>query len=187
MSYLIIAIVGAILMRLRGGAFSTLTGIRLGTDTARAIYAVPMGAALAIASHHFSAFLLAIPLFVGLLITGWGPFQGMGLKAPTTPEKSWMRWLPNLLGLKTGTVGQDAFGLAEAGLVFMLPVALVCGWFYGQFIVILAGLLWPVAYGIPRLVSLPTIPNFASGQSWGECFTGAFAGIALLLAIHGLL
>jgi uncharacterized membrane protein len=39
--------------------------------------------------------------------------------------------------------------------------------------------LFPLAYAIPRKISLPTIPNFATGQEWGENFVGAFLAIVL--------
>lgn len=184
----ICALVGALGWRLRGGAFTTLTGIDLGTDFARVIGAAAIAAPLAIL--HGPLYAILIPLiFAGLIATGWGPFQGLGLPSPYAPERSWLRWLPLRLGLKTGTVAHDAVGLAEAGVICVAPSAVFFGITHGVLAGVLAltvGLGFPIAYAIPRIVRLPAIPKFSSGQAWGEVFVGALIGAAFSAISSGV-
>ena len=128
-------------------------------------------------------------VFVGLALTGWWPFQGFGIVAKLVAEKSWMRWLPECRGFWPGSVMHDTVGLMQAGVVFMAPTALFLGYVCSpasglRFIAF--GLLWLIAYAIPRVVLLPPIPRFAKGQSWGEVFSGAIFGVALILTVKGL-
>ncbi|HQT62765.1 hypothetical protein [Acidiphilium sp.] len=172
----------AVLMRLRGGAFTTLTRLNPGTDGARGGFSVAVAAL-------FLSPALGVTLFLGLIVTGWGPFQGLGLPSAGAPERSWMRWLPERLGFAPGTIAHDVLGLAQSGVVFLAPTAALLAWLVSPLagVTLLgAGPLWPVAYAIPRIVRLPTIPRFASGQAWGECFTGAILGTALILSMKGL-
>ena len=182
------AFIGAAAWRLRGGAFTTITKIDLGTDFARLIGAAGLAAPLAL--EHGPLFGLVTPaVFIGLLVTGWGPFQGLGLKSPYAPERSWLRWLPLRLGLPTGSVGHDAVGLAEAGLVLIAPSAALLAALCGPLAVIplvVAGLLFPLAYGIPRVIRLPSWPRVAVGQDWGEVFVGALLALAFHFATSGI-
>ena len=186
---LLTSLVCAVLMRLRGGAFTTLTGLSLGTDGARGGFALAVAALMMLVLHAVWPWPLAATMFVGLIVTGWGPFQGFGIVTKLVAEKSWMRWLPERLGFWPGTWEHDAIGLAEAGVVFLAPTALWIGWAVSPLhgLLFLAfGLLWPVAYAIPRVVLLPPIPRFASGQAWGEVFSGAILGVALFLSLTGV-
>lgn len=172
--------------RLRGGALATLLRIHVGTDGTRMICSMLIG--LPLLAVHFDSVapgLIVIAIFGGLKLTGWGPFQGEGLenKPGYVPQKSWMRALPDALGLKVGTFWHDFVGMTVAGIVCMAPPALVCGW-VGAWTLpsvlepLLAGALFSVAYAIARL-GFPTIPNFAKGQSWGEVGAGMLVGTAL--------
>jgi hypothetical protein len=183
-TFLIFVPLCALLWRLGGGAFTTLTGIELGTDTARLFRIAP---ALIYVIAFCSPWTLLAPaaLLVGLMISGWGPFQGMGLPSPNMPEQSWLRWLPERFGLKIGTLGHDFVGMAEAGMVCMWPLALLVFFplgFASAAILIVAGLGFAPCYLLARR-GFPTIPHFAEGQSWGEVFTGALIGAALVLSI----
>ncbi len=171
--------------RLRGGALRTLLGIDVGTQATRALCSGAI-CLLAAAGAGLMVDLLAfVALWVGLGATGWGPFQGDGLSAPLplTPERSWLRWFPRALGLVEGTMAYDTVGLCMAGLVCMAPLALVCGYASAWRPLsisapLVAGALFPVPYAIARL-GLPSIPNFASGQAWGEVGAGILVGAAL--------
>ncbi len=173
------ALLGAVLWRLGGGALTALTGFSLGTDFARAIRAV-LGAILC---WRFGLYgLAAVPaLFLGVIIGGWGPFQGMGSGVSTEP--SWKRWLPGALRLKPNTLPYDMLGMAECGVLCMSPAAIVAGvlagW-HGAAVMLAGGLLFAPAYALARL-PLPAIPRFASGAEWGEVFTGAVVGGAFAL------
>lgn len=182
------AVWSGVAWRFRGGAFTTLTGINPGTDGARALGAVMIGAPLAGLTHHWLVLTIVPAIVVGLMLTGWGPFQGMGTEpASTVPEKSWLRWLPSHLGLPPNHFGQDFVGMGLAGLVCLLPVS-VCAVFLGPhpwagaFVAAVGAVGFPLAYTL-ALVGFPTIPRFATGQSWGEVFAGAILGAALFIAL----
>lgn len=185
---LIASTLGGFLQRLRGGAEKTLTGIKVGTQVTRIVFAFAFASMLAAMIGAAWPAMLAPFIFIGVATAGWGPFQGLGLPAPSPPEKSWMRWLPLRLGLPIGSLAHDAVGLMEAGLCFMTPSAAFLWYRVGAhsgLLCLVAGLLWPVAYGIPRVIPLPSIRGFAVGQAWGEVFSGALAMAALFIACKG--
>ncbi len=178
----------AVLWRMRGGAFATLAGVDIGTGWTRAWCGLLMSVGW-IPILGASAFFLEATIFIGLSITGWEEFEGMGTETGyLVSEKPgyWMRWLPIKLGLLPVTIPYDLLGMAQAGLVCMAPTALLAAWLSGwhvmpAIIMLLCGLGFGPAYLLARL-PLPAIPNFAHGQSWGEVFTGALIGAALVLA-----
>lgn len=186
--YIIAACAGGFLWRLRGGALATFIGVHIGTNATRAAFDGALVVVLFLLSRNVVALYLFPGVFIGLAITGWGPFQGLGAPPPAgeAPEKSWMRLLPDLLGLKVGSVAHDTVGLIEAGLLCMAPNAALVGYIgspaYGV-LLWLVGVLFPLGYAIPRLVPLPSFPRFASGGVWGEFFCGAFVAPALLAAL----
>lgn len=129
--------------------------------------------------------ILAPTIVGGLMLTGWGPFQGMGLEDVPgyKPEASWLRWPPHEIGLRDGSIGMDVMGMAEAGFLCMSLSALVVAWLtwppsVTPLAVVGAGVLFPIPYLIARFVPLPRIPRFASGQAWGE--VGAALAFSLL-------
>ena len=188
----------ALCWRLGGGAFTTLTGVVLGTDEARgfrAWAAVPFAILAYLPPCVLpDAWPAAAPLciYIGVLIGGWGPFQGMGLPAVGAPEDSWLRWLPERLGLKVGTLAHDYFGMTESGLLCMAPLAILvvafgANHFLAFSLIAGAGLLFAPAYLLAR-AGFPTVPRFVQGQAWGEIFVGAVVGAALLgvlKCLHG--
>ena len=181
---LIVAYAGfsSVLWRLGGGAFTTLTGVVLGTDMAR-MFRVAIATLFVITLPPFWFVFGWAALFLGLIIGGWAPFQEMGLQPINMPEPSWLRWLPEQLGLKIGTLAHDFVGMAEAGFFVMLPLALLLAAhreFGGAAVMLAAGLGFAPAYLLARL-NFPTIPNFAEGQGWGEVFAGALVGAASAL------
>ncbi len=176
------ALFSGVVWRLRGGAFTTLTGLNPGTDGARAIAAVLIPLGLAAYTAHWTLLTLAPAIFVGLITTGWAPFQEMGLRPPGMPEASELRCLPLWLGLPVGTFWHDFVGMAEAGVVCMAPSALVALALHvpAPFVPLLTGVCFAPAYTLARL-RWPAVPNFARGQEWGEIFAGAVVGAGLFL------
>lgn len=177
-------VLGGVAWRLRGGAFTAITGINPGTDGARAIGAVMIGVPLAALSRDWRVLTLVPAIFAGLAATGWGPFQGMGEEGRPgyKPEKSWMRWLPQHVGLRAGHIGEDYLGLLQAGFLCTLPAALVSAWWgtpLAPVMLAASGAMFPAAY-VVALIDLPVIPRFAREQSWGE------VGAGMLLMAAGL-
>lgn len=169
--------------RERGGAFTQATGINPGTDGARLGCGVLSAGVLYLASHQWQAGLLAVSELVGLMLTGWGPFQGMGLEKGQIPERSWLRWLPLAVGFARETIPHDMLGLAQAGIVCVAPSAVICAWvahwgWRAPVAVLAAGALFPLAYLIAR-IGLPRVPDFAKGQAWGEVGAGMLFGAGL--------
>lgn len=183
---LLTALAFGLLWRLRGGAFATLAGVTIGTQTTRIASAALMAGCLCLLTRHWIVLGFAPCFFAGWIAGGWGPFQGMGLEADAAfvPERSWLRWLPEQLGLKAGTVFHDLVGMAEAGVIAMAPSALFVGylahWIGMEWLlVVFAGIGFAPCYLAARLIAFPTIPKFAQGQSWGEILTGALVGAVL--------
>ena len=175
-----------VMWRMRGGAFATLSGVNIGTQCTRVICGLMMARPLFLVVGLW-VYLIAFAIFAGLAITGWEEFQGMGTETGdllTEKPKYWMRWLPGALGFSVGTIPYDMLGMAQAGLVCMVPVALAVGFvrpWSAMLICLGAGVGFAPCYLLARL-NFPTIPNFAQGQAWGEVFTGALIGTALGLA-----
>lgn len=171
--------------RFRGGAFTTLTGLNPGTDGARAIGAAMIGLPLALLAHDWRVLAVVPAIMLGLMLTGWGPFQGMGTEGDAVPERSWMRWLPKHMGLRPDHFGEDFVGMMEAGIGAVAPAALISLWFgagCGGASILGAGFIgFPLAYTL-ALIGFPTLPRFARGQSWGEVGAGMVLGAALFYA-----
>ena len=179
----------AIWWRFRGGAFTTITGINPGTNGMRAIACAMIAAPLLYLNHHYLIILsLWVALTVGLMLTGWEEFQMMGVGGSLETEKPgfWMRKLPNLLGLKMGTVLYDSVGMGEAGVVAMFPATFALAFWFGipSLRLLVVGSLFWLPYVIARFVPFPTIPRFAQGASWGEIFVGMLVGAGLLCVFN---
>jgi hypothetical protein len=170
-----------IIWRLRGGAFTTLTKIDPGTDGARAIAAVLIPLMLMCMTLNPLVPLVGITLMLGLMMTGWGAFQGMGLPPINMPERSWLRNIPLDLGFPENTFWHDFIGMAAAGVVCMLP-SMIAALSFGHhaWVLLISGLGFAPAYALARLEH-PAIPNFAQGQEWGEFYTGVVVGAGLLI------
>jgi len=180
----------AIIWRFRGGAFTTLTGINPGTQGARALCGLALGVPSGgMITPWWHAALVAPAILIGLMICGWEEFQMMGTGGALETEKPnyWPRWLPGALGLKIGTMPYDMVGMAEEGLLCMFPCMLALIFWYDLRVLWLAaaGFCFSFAYALARVLPMPTIPRFASGQAWGEVFTGALVGAALMLVLKG--
>lgn len=179
------ALYAGIVWRLRGGAFTTLTGINPGTDGARLGCGILLGAPLALVHAEWRGLLIMPAIFIGLLLSGWGPFQGMGTEDVPgyVPETSWLRWLPQRLGLAPGSYWHDWLGMTQAGVVCLAPSAVVVAWVAHwatvPWVMVLAcGAAFGEAYTLAR-AGLPTIPKFVTGQAWGEIFAGVLVGASI--------
>lgn len=183
--FVLFVIYAGIVWRLRGGAFTTLTGIDPGTQGARLMCGILMAAPLALVHADWRALVLIPAIFVGLASDGWGPFQGMGTENVPgyAPETSWLRWLPLRLGLARGTYWHDWLGMTQAGVVCVVPSAVVVAWVSHWTIlpaamVVACGAAFGEAYTTAR-APLPSIPKFVTGQAWGEIFAGALFGASI--------
>lgn len=173
---------GGIWWRLRGGAFTALTGIRPGTGGMRAIAGIGMGAPMAICSWHYAAMMPALSIVWSL--AGWGAFQSMG--SSPIEEKNPVASTLERMGV-TNPTANDLLGMGVEGVFIMLLLSLVPAlithdWtLYPLFA--LSGVMFSPLYFIPqRLISFPSLRNFAvAGQEWGEVLVGAWVGFALVL------
>ena len=177
-----------IVWRMRGGAFTTLTGIDPGTQGARALAALALSLPLVtIASPVWLAFLVAPGILFGLMLSGWEEFQGMGTETGyllTEKPGYWPRRLPSMLGLQVGTFPYDVMGMMQVGVLCMLPsILLLANWCRERVLfLVVAGLLFGPAYLMARFLH-PDAGKFAKGQEWGETFTGMIVGAALFYVL----
>jgi hypothetical protein len=179
--YLAAAIWGGIWWRLRGGAFTALTGIDPGTGGMRAIAAAEMSLPLAIINPRW---LLMIPaLWVAWSLAGWGAFQSMG----TSPvdEKNWIARALERIGFRS-PFWNDAVGMAIEGVMVMIWPMLVVAWLAPPhaWFVPLSGLMFsPIYLAAQKAPWLPNMGRFArAGSEWAEVGVGAWVGMVILEA-----
>lgn len=178
------ALWGGMWWRLRGGAFTALTGFDPGTSGMRAIAAVGLAGPLMVLSWHYA--ILAPAFWVAWSIAGWGAFQGMGI-ASTGPMSNPVGVVLEDLGVRS-LLTLDLIGMAAEGMITLaVPAGAMVGlemWQgvppIGSFLA-LAGLLFAPSYYIPRYVfTFPSLGKFATVQTeWGEVLTGASVGLAV--------
>ena len=190
--------IGAVLNRLRGGAFATLLHINMGTQLTRLVTSILMGGYLCLGVvfgvfHHtnyieyIKIMSLAITLTLGYVIAGWAPFQGMNnTVGDSATEKSYLEIIPNLL-FTPQTVAWKVAGMSLAGLVCVFPAVLVYSLLFGivlkGLLAALIGLLFGPAYFLASKLSLP-INNFTNEKmTYGEVFSGAVIFAALLTCL----
>lgn len=176
-------LVAAVVWRLGGGALTTLTGFSLGTDFARALRA--MLAVIFTVKFGWLGLLLVPALFGGICVAGWGAFQAMGLNwLGFAPENSWEALLPRLFKFEAGDFWFDFLGMIQAGLLCMLPVAVVasCITLHPAWLLLVVGIGFAPCYALARIMPL-RIPKFATGQDWGEVFVGAMLGAVFVWSV----
>lgn len=198
----------AVLWRLRGGAFTRLTGINPGTQGARAACGLLMAPPLAWLHHDWWLMLLAPALWIGLAICGWSPFQAMdsgkpgdrwsplGLLLDYTPtglrisRKPWRLHITN--GLRSGiTPWRCYIGMALSGIVCMAPSGAVIGWDWEPVrgvSVALGGAGFSPLYLAAYRLGLPYTEGvgfFDWTTAWAELFVGALVGALLFVALIG--
>lgn len=175
-------IITAILWRLGGGAFTTITNINLGTDPARGLRALSV-AILFMVIPWWICLIAMLLMFAGICVAGWGPFQGMGTyKGPI--ERSWENWLPEKLGLTPNTVAYDYVGITLSGFLCMFPVSLLLAIVVDLHFYLLSieALLFGPSYLLATKIKW-SVPKFATGQEWGEVFVGLTWGIVLVAEV----
>jgi hypothetical protein len=195
----------AVLWRLRGGAFTALTGIDPGTQPARIVCVLGIAAPLAWPHHDWWLMLLAPALWLGLVTAGWGPFQAMDSGKPQdksstigwlldhTPtglrisRKPWRLHVTN--GFRSGlTPWRCYIGMALAGVVCMAPSGAVIGWDFEPIrgvTVALGGAGFSPLYLAAYRLHLPyTRGGFIDWTTaWAELFVGALVGALLFVAL----
>jgi hypothetical protein len=179
---LLFAAWGFLWWRLRGGAFTALTGCDPGTGGMRAIAALAMAAPLALIAWW--ALLLVPALWVGWAITGWAPFQDMGDNHGTEKRSFPVSNVLDLLRVSPDNEFHDVIGMSLCGVICLAPAGLVFACLGGTWLFPTLGLAFGPLYAVAREIALPDWGRFARAHSeWGECFTGAFVQPMLLLGI----
>ncbi len=186
---LALALWGAVGWRLRGGAFTALTGIDPGTDGARFVFGGLWMAAPAMLLD-WRAGVLAVALFVTLLVEGWGAYMALGRETAAPAPRLGYDAILRLLGFRRPGWVYDAAGLLLCGFVLMALPALAMGWLTQS--VIAYALTWaigfflPLAYALAYALHLPTVGKFVDDETvWGECFFGAVLAPALFFLLEG--
>lgn len=173
---------GGMWWRLRGGAFTAITGIDPGTGGMRAIAAVGMTAPLAFVDPLWLA--LAPAFWVAWSLAGWGAFQSMG-ESPVD-KGNWLAVDLERAGASS-SLANDLIGMALEGWMVMSVPAIVVWCLQGvdtAAVVALSGLMFSPIYLIAqRSPRLPDFGRFANaGSEWAEVFVGAWVGLVLAVA-----
>jgi hypothetical protein len=178
------------LWRLRGGAFQALTGINTGTQVARIVCSIGIAAPLVWLHDDWWLALLAPALLLGLIIAGWGPFQGMDA-GKFSDAHSPVTWVFDHIGLRVGVSPWRCYlGMAAAGVVCMAPSGAVIGWDFeavrGAFVA-LGGVGFSPLYLAAYKLRLPyRTGGFVDWTTaWAELFVGALIGALLFIALIG--
>ncbi len=169
------ALWGAVWWRLRGGAFTALTGLDPGTGGMRAIAAAGLVAPLLAVSWHYAALMPA--WWVAWSLAGWGAFQSAGTSAPETS---------NPLCAALVRCGLSGTALCLAGMAIegvytlIVPSAVLAAlqWRVDTLFLPLAGAAFALLYLIAQRFPMLNFGRFArAGSEWGEVFVGAFVGV----------
>jgi hypothetical protein len=180
----------SVLWRLRGGAFTALTGVNPGTQGARVCCSVLVAAPLAWLHQDWWLMFLAPALWLGLVTAGWGPFQAMDSGKPSD-KGSAITWLLDHVGLRAGVSPWRCYiGMAAAGIVCMAPSGAVIGWDWEPIrgvSVALGGAGFSPLYLAAYRLGLPyTVGGFVDWTTaWAELFVGALVGSLLFVALIG--
>ena len=130
-----------------------------------------MIAAPALIAGPLVALSLAVALFVGMCLAGWGDEMDIGRVA--------------------GKRLSDALGMSGWGLVTVTPAILALFWFgYAWWPLLIAGILFGPIYAlcwwIGDVRGLPRVRLLATGPTeWAEVAVGAVVGAALGVAVIG--
>lgn len=180
---------GAVVWRLRGGAWNTWLNISMGTIATRIVTGFLFAMPMALATGSWWLLLsLTLATWLGLSIAGWGPFMTMG-NHPTPPKKTWIDIFPKMLGLTPGSVAWDFVGMVACGVLLFTPMVLSFGvialsWWMIP-IVMIASLLFATDYLLwSKAPQVPNVPGFASGYTeWAEVTAGALVSVLLMVTV----
>jgi hypothetical protein len=177
----------ALLWRFRGGALSALLRFDLGDLPVRLLCAVGIAAPLAILHHDWRLWVLAPAVFLGIVTSGWGPFQAMD-SGKASDKSSPIGWLLDHEGLRVGVSPWRCYlGMATAGVVCLAAPAVVVGWvagpLHGVAVAALGAAFSPIYWAAYRL-HLPyrtgaTLVDYTT--AWAELGVGALVGGSLSL------
>ena len=189
---IIYLVFGAIVWRLRGGAWETFTPLKFGTSVTRAITGILLSLPLFfITSNIWLVCLLALSIFTSLSVLGWGPYMDIGEHSPSNPgSPSWIDFFPRLFGFQRYTVSWDVIGMVACGLIMfgidVLPFVVLSFNWYLISLAVLSGILFAVMYWFVYRVlptSLPSIKglviNGSQGQ-WSEVIVGILVAATFL-------
>jgi hypothetical protein len=167
------ALWGGLWWRLRGGAFTALTGFDPGTGGMRAIAAAALVLPLALFDWHLAG--LVPVLWLGWSCAGWGAFQGMG--ASPVDRSNPVAGVVAFLGARSPLANCLA-GMAVEGVALMTWLALFLPT-PAFFFVAAAGLAFaPLYFGAQRSPWLPDCGRFArAGSEWAEVLVGAWVAL----------
>lgn len=162
---IVYAVWGALLWRVRGGAWESWLGLPPGTTRARAATAALFAAPLTI--HTWWSPVLAASIFLGMACAGWGRAMDIGRVAGT-------RWGDALQMSAWGCVA-----VAPACFSVWSPVG--APWWPVACAGLLFGPIYVLAWHLPRL---PHLPRIAAGPTeWAELACGAAVGAGLWVAL----
>lgn len=189
LSVLAVAMWGAVGWRLRGGAFTGLTGVRLGTDGARLLF----GGAWMVAPAAFvdwRAVALIPALVLGMMAAPWGGYMALGRETTIPAVRAPYDAILRALGFRRPGWVYDAAGLLLCGFALMAIPAVVMFWLSGSLLAYAitwaVGFWLPGAYALAYALELPLLGKFIDDETvWGECFFGAALAPALFFLAGG--
>ena len=179
--------------RLRGGAWSTLLHIHMGTTVTRVVSAFLMSLPLAWwFANWYIVPGVTFGLWFGLVLGGYGPFMGMGDHA-FTPAKTWINFFPKLLGLRPYSVAWDFAGMWFSGVLIYSWVVLIAVASSGTLLLLalipISGLVFAGSYYLMSQIpdsEFPIIPGFTAQEHevFGELCAGFWTGVLLFLCTN---
>lgn len=176
--------------RLRGGAWATLLHIHMGTTVTRLVSMFLISLPLAWwFANWWMIPAVTFGLWFGLVLGGYGPFMGMG-DHRIVPARTWISFLPKLLGLQPCGVAWDFVGMCFSGVliyswVVIMSFAVAMNWFV-LVLIPLSGIAFAGVYYLASLIpdnKLPVIPGFTASEHevFGELGAGLWTGLLLIL------
>lgn len=184
----IMAVWGAVVWRMRGGAFAAVTGIDIGTQSTRLACGVLLAIPTECIAGDWRLMGLAVTIFAGLAVVGWAPFMAFGADGNAHVGGSPFERLPAALGIPKASAWTDAVAWFEIGTVCMAPSAALlwwCGlawWWLLVPALAFAGVYWAAdAAGARRW--LPYWRVIDTPEAWAEFVMGAVIGAALAAGV----
>jgi len=196
LSVIYILLITPIVWRLRGGALKTFLKLNVGTNVTRLLTMSFLGGSIALLVSELLLFpIITFALMLGLVLSGWGPYMGMG-RHVTPASPSWIDFFPKMFKLIKHTRAWDFAGLSFCGFILFLPFFIATAVLINLYLVILLpvfSLLFASSYALANKLPLhkfPIIPNFVScftdsrtyqHEEWAEIFVGVVVALALCL------
>jgi hypothetical protein len=187
-----LALWGGIGWRLRGGAFTDMSGIDPGTQGARVLFGgLWFAAPMLWLTSDLRALVLVPALFLALVAEGWAGYDAVYHEPPGTRRRGGFDWILDHLGLQP-SLWRNLIGLGLCGIWLAVLPALVCAWIVGiahwqlTLILLWLGPWMAFAYWLTASVRLPHIPHFAVAPTeWAEFLVGAALLPLLYFSVGG--